>query len=180
LAIAFRTRIRRCPKAFGLVLRWLPRVLAMLGVGLLHLGGQFTAFTDLTPFLGWVTGISGGLISLFLLAFGIAAAAGPVLRGRAADRDPTRTPFIANAVLIGAIGALYLAGAIPVLVVVALAAWGGAEFAIVPSVQLRVITLARAGGDLASTLAGEEPGPSGPIDLKGGPAPRLVPHAGER
>jgi DHA1 family inner membrane transport protein len=129
-----------------------PRVLAMLGVGLLLMGGQFTAFTYLTPFLGKVTGISGALVSVFLLAFGIAAAVGTVLGGRAADRSATTTLLIANTALIGALGALYLVGATPILVIVALAAWGLAGFAIIPALQLRVITLAGAGGDLAATL----------------------------
>jgi DHA1 family inner membrane transport protein len=129
-----------------------PRVLAMLGVGLLLMGGQFTAFTYLTPFLGKVTGISGGVVSVFLLAFGLAAAAGTFVGGRAADHNANTTLLVANAALIGSLGALYLVGASPVLVIVALAAWGFAGFAIIPALQLRVITLAGAGGDLASTL----------------------------
>ncbi len=129
-----------------------PRVLAMLGVGLLLMGGQFTAFTYLTPFLAKVTGVSGGVVSVFLLAFGLAAAAGTFVGGRAADRSTSATLLVANAVLIGALGALYLVGASPVLVILALAAWGFAGFALIPALQLRVIMLAGAGGDLAATL----------------------------
>jgi DHA1 family inner membrane transport protein len=129
-----------------------PRVLGMLGTGLLLMGAQFTAFTYLTPFLGKVTGVSGGLVSVFLLDFGLAAAAGTFLGGRAADRNATTTLLVANVVLLGALGALYLVGATPVLVLFALAAWGFAGFAIIPALQLRVINLAGTGGDLASTL----------------------------
>lgn len=129
-----------------------PRVLSMLGVGLLLMGAQFTAFTYLTPFLGKVTGVSGGLVSVFLLVFGLAAAAGTFLGGRAADRSATTTLLVANIVLLGALGILYLVGSTPVLVLIALAAWGLAGFAIIPALQLRVINLAGTGGDLASTL----------------------------
>jgi MFS transporter, DHA1 family, inner membrane transport protein len=129
-----------------------PRVLGMLGVGLLLMGAQFTAFTYLTPFLGKITGVSGGLVSVFLLVFGLAAAAGTFLGGRAADRSATTTLLVANVVLLGALGALDLVGAIPVLVLFALAAWGFAGFAIIPALQLRIINLAGTGGDLASTL----------------------------
>jgi DHA1 family inner membrane transport protein len=129
-----------------------PRVLAILAVGLLLMGGQFTAFTYLTPFLGKFTGVTGGLVSVFLLAFGIAAAVGTVIGGRAADHSATTTLLIANGALIAALGALYLVGATPVLVIPALAAWGLAGFAIIPALQLLVITLAGAGGDLAATL----------------------------
>jgi MFS transporter, DHA1 family, inner membrane transport protein len=129
-----------------------PRVLGLLGVGLLLMGTQFTAFTYLTPFLGKVTGVSGGLVSVFLLVFGLAAAAGTFLGGRAADRSATTTLLVANIALLGALGALYLVGSTPVLVLIALAAWGFAGFAIIPALQLRVINLAGTGGDLASTL----------------------------
>ena len=85
-----------------------------------------TAFTYLTPFLGGVTGVSGGLVSVFLLVFGLAAAAGTLLGGRAADHSATTTLLVANIVLLGA---LYLVGATPVLVLFALAAWGLAGIA---------------------------------------------------
>jgi predicted MFS family arabinose efflux permease len=88
-----------------------------------------TAFTYLTPFLGGVTGVSGGLVSVFLLVFGLAAAAGTLLGGRAADHSATTTLLVANIVLLGALGALYLVGATPVLLLFALAAWGLAGIA---------------------------------------------------
>jgi DHA1 family inner membrane transport protein len=129
-----------------------PRVLAMLAVGMVLLGGQFVAFTYLTPFLGRVTGISGGLVSVFLLVFGVAAAAGMFLGGRAADRDPSKTLLGANALFVAALVALYLVGSSPVLVLLALAAWGVGGIGLLPSFQLRTINLAGAGGDLAATL----------------------------
>jgi MFS transporter, DHA1 family, inner membrane transport protein len=129
-----------------------PGVLATLGVGLVLMGAQFTAFTYLAPFLQRVTGISGGAVSGFLLIFGVAAAIGTVLGGKAADRDPTTTLLAANMAVIAALGFLYLVRATPALVGVGLAAWGLAIFAIIPSFQLRVITLAAHGADLAATL----------------------------
>jgi len=122
-----------------------PRVLAMLGVGLLLLAAQFTALTYLTPFLGTVTGISGGLVSAFLLAYGVATAIGTFLGGRFADRNANTTLVVANIVLIGALAALYQLGATPILAALALIAWGLVGFALVPSLQLRVITPGRAG-----------------------------------
>jgi MFS transporter, DHA1 family, inner membrane transport protein len=129
-----------------------PRVLAILGIGLLLMGGQFTAFTYLTPFLQRVTGISGGAVSGFLLVFGVAAAAGTILGGKAADRGAPTALLAANLAVITALGFLYLARATPALVAVGLAVWGLATFAIIPAFQLRVITLAGQGADLAATL----------------------------
>lgn len=129
-----------------------PPVLTMLGVGLLLIGGQFTVFTYLTPYLQRVTGISGGAVSAFLLVYGVASAAGTFVGGRLADRSASRTLVAANALLILALGAVYLVGAIPGAVAVALAAWGLVGFGLVPSLQLRVISLAGPGGDLAATM----------------------------
>lgn len=128
-----------------------PRVLAMLGIGLLIFAGQFTAFTYLTPYLSEVTGISGPAISVFLLGYGLAATAGTWLGGRGADHNPTATLLVANLVLVAALGALYLFGSSPVLAMLALGAWGLAGFAIPPALLLRVTTLAR-GSDQAATL----------------------------
>ncbi|MDG4789574.1 MFS transporter [Micromonospora sp. WMMD1102] len=129
-----------------------PRVLATLAVGLLLLGGQFTVFTYLAVYLEEVTGVSGGLVSAFLLVYGIASAVGIAVGGRFADIDPTRTLLVANAVLVLALGALYLFGGSPVATAALLAVWGMVGFGLVPSFQLRVISLAGQGADLAATL----------------------------
>jgi DHA1 family inner membrane transport protein len=129
-----------------------PRVLAVLGVGLLVMGGQFAALTYITPFLTRTTGVSGGLISVFLLAYGAANAVGAFAGGWAADRGATATLVAANAVLVAALAALYLAGSVPFLVAVALLVWGLVGFGLVPSLQYRVVSLAGPGRDLAATL----------------------------
>jgi DHA1 family inner membrane transport protein len=129
-----------------------PGVVATLAVGFLLLGGQFAVLTYLAPYLEQVTGITGSLISVFLLAYGVASAVGTFFGGRFADRSATRTLVVANALLIVALGGLLLFGASPVLAAVALGLWGLVGFGLVPSLQLRVITLAGPGGDLAATL----------------------------
>lgn len=129
------------------------RVLAVLGVGFLLMCGQFTALTYLTPFLEEVTGISGAPVSAFLLAFGVATFVGTLAGGRAADsRGATTTLVVCNVVLILAFGALYLVGSTPILVALTLAAWGVVGFGLVPSLQLRVVTLAGPDANLAAAL----------------------------
>jgi MFS transporter, DHA1 family, inner membrane transport protein len=128
-------------------------VFAILGIGFLIIGGQFTALTYLAPFLDEVTGISGGAISAVLLAFGIATAAGAFASGRAADRSASRTLIAANVGLTAMLLALYLVGTVPALAVLALVGWGLVGFGLVSTVlQLRVIALAGPGGDLAASL----------------------------
>jgi len=129
-----------------------PRVLVVLAVGLLLMGGQFTAFTYLAPYLEHVAGVSAGAVSAFLLVFGVAAAAGTFIGGKAADRGAAVTLIAANVLLMAALALLYLLGSSPVLAAVLLAAWGFVGFGLVSALQLRVVTLAGAGGDLAATL----------------------------
>lgn len=129
-----------------------PRVLAMLGAGVLLMAAQFTALTYLTPLLEDVTGIPGGAVSAFLLIFGVTSAIGTFAGGRFADRNASGTLLVGNVVLVLALGGLYLSGPRPLLVAVALAAWGLVGMGITPSLQLRVISLAGEGGDLAATL----------------------------
>ncbi|MFF9815286.1 MFS transporter [Streptomyces sp. NPDC014006] len=129
-----------------------PRVLAVLGVGFLLLGGQFAAFTYITPFLEDVTGVSGTWLTVFLFAYGAATAAGTFVGGWAADRDAARTLVAANLALVVALAVLHVAGASRVLVALALVLWGVVGFGLVPSLQYRVGLLAGPGRDLAATL----------------------------
>jgi DHA1 family inner membrane transport protein len=129
-----------------------PRVLLMLAIGMLLLGGQFTVFTYITPFLLEVTAISDAQVSGFLLAYGVATAIGTFVGGWAADRDASRTLLTANVVLVLSLGLLYLTGTVPAVAAVALLAWGLVGFGLVPALQYRVATLAGPARDLAASL----------------------------
>ncbi|MFH8776223.1 MULTISPECIES: MFS transporter [unclassified Streptomyces] len=129
-----------------------PRVLAMLGAGVLLMGAQFTAFTYLAPFVQDVTGVPGGRVGVFLLIFGVTSAIGTFAGGRFADRNASGTLLVGNAVLVLALGALHVFGTSALLVAVALAAWGLVGMGVTPSLQLRIMSLAGEGGNLAATL----------------------------
>ncbi|MEV6304861.1 MFS transporter [Actinoplanes sp. NPDC051861] len=129
-----------------------PRVLALLALGLVVLGGQFAALTYIAPFLSEVTGMSGGVISLFLLAFGAANAVGTFAGGAAADRAPGIALVACCITLTAAFGVLLVFGRSAVAVAVAMTLWGIVGFGLVPSLQHRVVLLAGPGRDLASSL----------------------------
>ncbi|MBB1156102.1 MULTISPECIES: MFS transporter [Amycolatopsis] len=129
-----------------------PRVIAVLGFAVLLFAGQFAVLTYLEPYLGEVTGIAGGMVSVFLLVFGIANALGTFLGGKLADWNATLTMVVCGLVLAAALGVLALVGSLPVPAAVVLGVWGLAGFAAVPSVQYRVTALAGPGGDLAASL----------------------------
>ena len=62
-----------------------PRVVAVLVLGALVFAAGYSALTDIVPFLERVTGTSGALISVFLIAYGVATAVGSFGGGRFAD-----------------------------------------------------------------------------------------------
>jgi hypothetical protein len=118
----------------------------------LFIGVAFAVGTSIAPAerMGWaISTVFGGV---FLLAYGLANAAGTFVGGRAADRNASPALAAATIVLVAALGLLYLGGAAPALVVIALVVWGPVGFSLVPSLQYRVVSLAGPGGDLAATL----------------------------
>jgi len=129
-----------------------PRVLAVLLLGVLVFGAVYSALTYIVPYLESVTGVSGALISVFLLAYGAATAIGSFASGRFADDNAAR------ALVVGAIGAvaallvLYFAGSVAFLAMLGLAALGLFVGATAPSLQYRVVSLAGPGGALAQSL----------------------------
>lgn len=130
-----------------------PRVLALLGVTALLMGGQFAAFTFIAPYLKQVSGASDTTISAYLLAYGMASAIGMFAGGRFADRNANLTLVVANVLLVLVLGLFYLFGSNPLVAVIALGAWGLASFGMVPAIQLRVVGLAGPGADLAASLS---------------------------
>jgi MFS transporter, DHA1 family, inner membrane transport protein len=130
-----------------------PRVLLVLLAGTMLLGGQFVAFTYLVPYLQEVTHVSRELISVFLLIYGVASAVGAFIGGRFADKSASRTLIGANVLLVPVLGLLYSFGDHLVIAAFVLAAWGVVGFGLVPALQLRVISLAGCGRDLAATLS---------------------------
>jgi DHA1 family inner membrane transport protein len=129
-----------------------PRVLAVLALCALVFGAAFAALTYIVPFLQQVTGISGVLISVFLLAYGVATAVGSFGGGRFADRNAGRTLIVAAIGATGALAALYLFGGNPFLVALLLMALGAFVMGSGPSLQYRVVALAGPGGQLAQSL----------------------------
>jgi MFS transporter, DHA1 family, inner membrane transport protein len=129
-----------------------PRVLAVLLLNLVVFAALYAALTYIVPFLETVTGISGALISGFLLAYGVATAVGSFGGGRFADHNAARTLIVATTGVAVSLLALYLVGTIAVLVALVLLAWGLFGFGMVPSLQYRVVSLAGPGGALAQSL----------------------------
>jgi DHA1 family inner membrane transport protein len=129
-----------------------PRVLAVLGLTVLLFASVYAALTYIVPFLQTVTGISGGMVSVFLLAYGGAAALGSFGGGRFADANAGRTLIVGSIGVAACLLMLYVVGTIPVLVAVALLGSGVFAMGMAPSMQYRVVSLAGPGGQFAQSL----------------------------
>jgi DHA1 family inner membrane transport protein len=129
-----------------------PRVLALLALTALVFAAVYAGLTYVVPFLQTVTGVSGGMIGGFLLAYGVATAVGSLGGGRFADDDAGRTLVVATAGLAGSLLALRLVGTMAVPVALALLATGLFAMGMAPSLQYRVVSLAGPGGALAQSL----------------------------
>ncbi|MFI6485779.1 MFS transporter [Nonomuraea sp. NPDC050663] len=129
-----------------------PRVLAVLALGSLLFASVYAALTYIVPFLQEVTGISGALISVYILAYGVATAVGSFVGGRFADTNATRTLTVAAIGATLCLLVLHFVGTIPVLVALTILAWGVFAFVTAPAFQYRVISLAGPGGALAQSL----------------------------
>jgi MFS transporter, DHA1 family, inner membrane transport protein len=127
-------------------------VLAVLALTFLVFASVYAALTYIVPFWRTVTGISGALVSVFLLAYGGAAAVGSFGGGRFADIDAGRTLIVGTVGLAACLLALYLVGTVAVLVALALLASGMFAMGMAPSLQYRVVGLAGPGGAFAQSL----------------------------
>ncbi|MBE9603855.1 MFS transporter [Acetobacteraceae bacterium H6797] len=132
------------------------RLLLVFAMTALGYGGTFVTFTFLAPMLEHVTGFAAGSVSVILVGYGLAIAAGNMLGGRFADRDPLRALIWIFAAQAAVLVLFTFTAPSPWLALVTLGALGFLSFANVPGLQLYVVQLAkqhRPGGvDVASAL----------------------------
>ncbi|MDM9629825.1 MFS transporter [Rhizobium sp. S152] len=132
------------------------RLLIVFAMTALGYGGTFVTFTFLASILQEITGFAESTVGIILVLYGIAIAAGNVIGGRLANRNPLRALtglFIAQAIVL----VLFSFTAVsPWLAVPTLAALGFLSFANVPGLQIYVVQLAKqvrpSAVDVASAL----------------------------
>ncbi|MDF1632089.1 MFS transporter [Mycoplana sp. MJR14] len=132
------------------------RLLIVFAMTALGYGGTFVTFTYLAPVLQEITGFSAGAVSLVLVLYGLAIAAGNIAGGKIADRDPVKALTVLFAAQAVVLALFTFTAPSPVLALVTLAALGFLSFANVPGLQLYVVQLAKrhrpAAVDVASAL----------------------------
>ena len=129
-----------------------PRVIAVLAVSFLIFAAIQSALTYLVPFLNQVTGVSGPIVSAFLLAYGVATTIGSFGGGRFADTNASRALIVGTIGVTVSLVAMLVFGANPWLVALAVLGIGLFGMGMAPSMQHRVVSLAGPGAPLASSL----------------------------
>jgi DHA1 family inner membrane transport protein len=113
---------------------------------------MFTVFTYIAPILRDATHASLGFVTAMLVTYGVGLTVGNWLGGKFADRSVDRTLIVTLASLAAILAAFALlmpyAGPTAVLIFL----WGVASFALVPPLQVRVMTAAADAPNLASSV----------------------------
>ncbi|MCE6076821.1 MFS transporter [Agrobacterium vitis] len=119
------------------------RLLLVFAMTALGYGGTFVAFTFLAPILQDVTGFSESSVSLILVLYGIAIAAGNIGGGKIANHNPVKALIGLFALQSMVLVIFSFTAVSPVLTLITLAALGFLSFANVPGLQLYVVQLAK-------------------------------------
>jgi DHA1 family inner membrane transport protein len=137
-------------RELGVMVR--PAVVLALLTTALGSAAMFTVFTYIAPILQQVTRVSPAVITVSLVTYGVGLTIGNTLGGRFADKALTPTLVV----VLTALTALLLLFAVTmrwtVPAVATIFAWGVATFALVPPLQARIMSLAKAAPNLASSV----------------------------
>ncbi|TPW26426.1 MFS transporter [Martelella alba] len=127
-------------------------VLFALGMTVLTSTGQFTVFTYIAPMLENATAASTAMVTLALVVVGLGMTVGNALGGRAADKSLQITLIATLVGLIAVLILLYAAIGHFAPTLLLLFIWGGLCFALVPTMQMRVMSAAEGMSSLASSV----------------------------
>lgn len=128
------------------------KVLGALALTVVGSSAMFTVFTYITPILRNVTHASLGFITGMLVTYGVGLTVGNWLGGKFADRSVDRTLIVTLASLTAVLAAFALLMPNPAATAVMVFLWGVASFALVPPLQVRVMSAAADAPHLASSV----------------------------
>ncbi|MFG1343351.1 MFS transporter [Xanthobacter autotrophicus DSM 431] len=127
-------------------------VLAALLLTVVSASAMFTVFTYIAPILRVETGAASGFVTAMLIVYGLGLAVGNWMGGRFADRSLDGT-LIGSLVAVVVLLVLFAGGMGSKAATVPLVfLWGIASFALVPPLQMRVVSEAAEAPNLASAM----------------------------
>lgn len=127
-------------------------VLAALLLTVVSSSAMFTVFTYISPILQVETGATSAFVTVMLVIYGLGLAVGNWMGGRFADRslDGTLLGSLAAVVVLLVLFAPGMRSTLATVPLVFL--WGIASFALVPPLQMRVVSEAAEAPNLASAM----------------------------
>lgn len=128
------------------------QVLLALATTVLGSGAMFTVFTYIAPILEVEAQASQALLTVALVVYGVGLTIGNWLGGHFADKNLKRTLLVVLVALVLLLMLFAVTMRSPTLSVATVFAWGIATFALVPSLQARIMQVASDAPTLASSL----------------------------
>lgn len=129
-----------------------PLVVGHVLLSLLVFTGMFTAYTYLADMLERLAGFNGQVVGWTMMAFGGIGIIGNWLGGRLVDRSPLGATLLFGTLMAGGLAFVTLVMRAPVLLAVALAAWGVAQAALFIVCHVRLMKAAPQAPAFAASL----------------------------
>ena len=129
------------------------RIWFILGIGAIGFGGMFAIYTFIAPILTTLAGISETTIPWVLAMFGIGSTFGMLAGGRIADRSPNRGIVFGFVATILTFAAFSLTASSPTWSFVNVFFLGFSGSTLIPSVQTRLMSIAKDAQSLAASLS---------------------------
>lgn len=129
-----------------------PRLWLALATTTLSQAALYSAYTYLAPLVTEITGFTATAVAPLLMLYGVGTVLGSWLGGRFADRNLMRALAIGLVVLGGILALFTLTAHSKSAMVITLAVFGVASFAINPALQTRVMSISPDAPTLASAV----------------------------
>lgn len=134
-------------KAFGRAQVWFA-----LGIGAIGFGGLFAVYSYVAPLVTEVTGLGTAAVPLVLIVVGLGMTVGNFVGGWAADKSVRRSMYGFFALMLLALLGLALTASTVVGLIVFIFLVGGAASALSPTIQTRLMDVARDSQSIAAAL----------------------------
>ncbi|QMV42052.1 MFS transporter [Cohnella cholangitidis] len=128
-----------------------PKLMVFLLICALGNAGLFAVFTYITPLLVDITGFAEHSVTWILILFGIGVTVGNIIGGKLADWKLMPSILGTYVVIVVALTALTFTIRSEFAAIVTIFIWGAGSFAVMPGLQVRIMSIAKGAPALAST-----------------------------
>jgi DHA1 family inner membrane transport protein len=123
-----------------------------LGIGAIGFGGLFAVYSYVAPLATDVTGLDAGLVPVVLVVIGLGMTIGNFVGGRLADWSVRRSMYLGFAIMAASLVLLALTASNPIGLAVGVFLVGGSASALSPTIQTRLMDIARDSQSIAAAL----------------------------